>query len=181
VWVEGAVREADVEGCDAAEGGAVIALAILNPRLPATYEAARAALARCEAIDDAQDMANKAEALAVYARQSKDDSLVIMAQRIQARAIRRCGELLKQIPGRPGKNTEDTKPLTLGARAAAAGMSVHQRITATRVAALPIAQFEARVEATQPATVTELANAGRKKLGRPKKDAARCPTCGHVL
>ena len=45
--------------------------------------------------------------MASYARQAKDESLRKQADRIQARAIRRCGELLKQIEpdkgGRPSK------------------------------------------------------------------------------
>lgn len=42
----------------------------------------------------------EAEALASYARMSDDDSLRQMADRIQARAVRRCGELLKQFDGK---------------------------------------------------------------------------------
>lgn len=64
--------------------------------LPAVYERAAQALAECTRIDECQDWADKAEALASYARQSKDDSLRKMADRIQARAIRRCGELLRE-------------------------------------------------------------------------------------
>lgn len=64
--------------------------------LPAVYERAAQALSECTRIDECKDWADKAEALASYARQSKDDSLRKMADRIQARAIRRCGELLKE-------------------------------------------------------------------------------------
>jgi hypothetical protein len=60
-------------------------------------------------MDECQQWADKAEALASYAKQSKDDSLRKMCDRIQARAIRRCGELLKKFQtgpqgGRPKKN-----------------------------------------------------------------------------
>lgn len=69
---------------------------IKDAPLPAVYERATKALAECSRIDECQSWANKAEALASCARQSKDDSLRKMADRIQARAIRRCGELLSE-------------------------------------------------------------------------------------
>ena len=82
---------------------------------------------------------HKAEALASYARQSKDDTLRKMADRIQARAIRRCGELLKQIETQPGKRT-DLEPsegsLTRSEAANEAGLSRHQKVTALRVASV---------------------------------------------
>ena len=66
-------------------------------RLPHVYLHAREALSSCSRIDECQDWADKAEALASYAKQSHDDTLHKLADRIQARAIRRAGELLKQI------------------------------------------------------------------------------------
>jgi hypothetical protein len=58
-------------------------------RLPASYEQAKIALASCAKIDECQDWANKAEALASYAKMADDDSLRVLADRIQARAVRR--------------------------------------------------------------------------------------------
>jgi AbiEi antitoxin C-terminal domain len=72
-------------------------LSIANAKLPKIYESARVALAECSRIDECKDWADKAEALASYARQADDDSLRKTADRIQARAIRRCGELLKEM------------------------------------------------------------------------------------
>lgn len=77
---------------------------IASARLPATYEAAKTALAECSRLDECQSWAGKAEALASYARQAKDEQLRKMADRIQARAIRRCGELLKQVEPQQGAN-----------------------------------------------------------------------------
>lgn len=48
--------------------------------------------------------ADKAAALASYARQAEDDTLLKMAQRIKARAVRREGELIE-----PGKNRFDDR------------------------------------------------------------------------
>src|SRR6516165_5724503 len=75
-------------------------------RLPSTYESAKTALAECHRIDECKDWADRAEALASYARQAKDDELRRMADRIQARAIHRAGELLKEIPPAPGVRTD---------------------------------------------------------------------------
>ncbi len=58
------------------------------------------ALASCERIDECKTWANKAEALASYAKMADDDSLRLLADRIQARAVRRMGELLKEFDGR---------------------------------------------------------------------------------
>jgi hypothetical protein len=68
-----------------------------RPALPANYSAAKVALAQCARIDEAKDYADKAQALAVYAAQAKDESLLNYAKRIQTRAVRRQGELPKEI------------------------------------------------------------------------------------
>lgn len=67
-----------------------------------------------------------------------------MAERIQARAIRRCGELLKQIPSGQGSANQytvlhdatDTKQTRTEA-AKEAGLSERQKVTALRVASVP--------------------------------------------
>lgn len=133
--------------------------------LPAVYENAVVALAECSRIDECQSWANKAQALASYARQAKDDRLRRMADRIQARASRRVGELLKQIPPAGGKRT-DIQPsqgaLTRLEAATEAGLSRHQRNTALNVASVPESEFEALVESDDPPTVTALARLGTK-------------------
>jgi len=78
---------------------------IANAKLPGAYTVAKRALAECEKIDECKDWADKAAALGSYARQAKDESLFKLATRIQARAIRRCGELLKEFE--PAKNQHD--------------------------------------------------------------------------
>lgn len=79
---------------------------IIDARLPASYERAKQALVECSRIDECQEWADKAEALASYAKQAKDDQLRVMADRIQARAIRRCGELLKTFDARGGDRSK---------------------------------------------------------------------------
>jgi hypothetical protein len=149
---------------------------VSDARLPSTYEQAKTALAQCSRIDECQEWANKAEALASYARQADDDSLRKMADRIQARAIRRCGELLKQFDGRgrPEENKEGTRPNYSQAHAARdAGLSAHQQKTAVRVANVPAEQFEKAVDSDAPPTVTALAEMG--KQSRPAPAAPSSP------
>lgn len=87
-----------------------------------------------------------------------------MADRIQARAITRCGELLKQImPAKGGQPYQKGKPTRAGTGpsrnqlARQAGLSKRQQKTALRVASIPKAKFEALVESDDPPTVTKLA------------------------
>jgi hypothetical protein len=138
---------------------------ISTARLPATYEAAKSALAECSRIDECQKWADKAEALASYAKQARDDQMRKMADRIQARAIRRCGELLKQIQPQQGgdrKSNGRHRPFDRKQAARGAGLSERQQKTAIRVANVPQSDFEEAVESESPPTVTELADRGKK-------------------
>ena len=94
--------------------------------------------------------------------QAKDESLRKMADRIQARAIRRCGELLKQIEPARGANQniqEGDLPnvITRTQAAEQAGLSERQRKTALLVANVPEQDFNQSVESDNPPTVTKLA------------------------
>lgn len=150
-------------------------LATAEPaRLPATYRAARTALEECVRVDECKQWQKKAEALASYAKQAEDDELFQMATRIKARAVRRCGELLKEIEA--GTN-QHTKPAYAGAdtsRSAAArdaGLSERQKVTALRVASVPDDEFNGLVESDDPPTITDLAERGKKPS--PEESAAR--------
>lgn len=142
---------------------------IASATLPETYERAKTALARCDQIDECKAWADKAAALASYAKQAKDDTLHRLATRISARAIRRAGELLQtfQSPGgRPSKTTAGTGESFSQRKAAAdAGMSPRQELTAVRVANVPADDFEAAVESDDPPTVTALAQRGTTPSG----------------
>lgn len=65
---------------------------------------------------------------------------------MQARAIRRCGELAKEIEpskgGRPGKTGAGAHPSSRKSAGTEAGMSTHQLKQAIRVANLPKEDFE---------------------------------------
>lgn len=159
-------------------------------KLPAVYESAVTALAECSRIDECLSWGDKAEALASYARQARDDQMRKMADRIQARAIRRCGELLKQIERADTAHRfgqEGTlPPVTRTQAATEAGLSEHRRKQALRVANVPEADFNAAVESDDPPTVTKLAEEGKKRRvldfgdTDPKHFAAATKAIGHL-
>lgn len=155
------------------------ALAQVSPsraQLPRTYEAARQALAECQGIDECQDWADKAAALASYAKQAEDETLMKMAARIKARAVRRAGELLQQIEPQQGGDRRsdqgmgDHTLITRSDAAREAGMSKHQQVQATRVASVLESDFEEQVESDSPPTLSQLAQQGIKP--RPVLDLA---------
>src|SRR5688500_11629904 len=88
---------------------------IADATLPASYEHAKAALVACDRIDECKSWADKAQALASYAKQADDDTLHRLATRISARAVRRCGELLKDFDGR-GSHRKSIAPGTSSQR-----------------------------------------------------------------
>jgi len=91
---------------------------------------------------------------------------------IQARAIRRCGELLKQIQrpeqgGRPQKNGGGSPPVSRAQAARDAGLSTDQRKTARRVANIPERDFEAAVESKHSTVRAEAPVMTPPAEGRP--------------
>ena len=100
--------------------------------------------------------------MASYARMADDQALYKMALRIQTRAIRRCGELLKQYDGR-GNNQHGGGAPTMRKAAAEAGMSKDQQVTAVRVANIPAEDFERQADSDTPPTVTEQGTQTRAK------------------
>ena len=125
------------------------------------YDAARHALAQCERIDEAKDWADKAAALAAYARQADDPELEAISRRIRARAFRRMGEISRELEtGKPGPHREigSSAGTYLGKIAvlAEAGVSKTQAHRAEKVAAIPVEEFEQRVESDTPPPISVL-------------------------
>jgi hypothetical protein len=138
---------------------------IANARLPQAYEAAKQALANCASVDECKDWADKAAALASYAKQANDEDMMKQATRIRDRAIRRMGEVLKQFDdrGRPSENkVDDHRNLSQREAAENAGISPHQQKQAVRVANVPAEDFERQVESDKPPTISQLAQQGIK-------------------
>ena len=149
--------------------------------LPAKYEAAKLALKECNKLDECRDWEDKAEALASYAKQQDDKEMEKTARRIRARAVRRCGELLKEIKKAQGANQNikagaDPNVRTRKQAAADAGLSPRKAKDSIRVANVPEESFEEQLESDSPPTKTNLAKQGTKKavpryeqLGMTKK------------
>jgi hypothetical protein len=135
--------------------------------LPEKYEAAKLALVECHRIDECKDWGDKAAALASYAKQSDDKTMEQTAMRIRARAIRRCGELLKEFEATAGvrRAGRGSAAGTTSARKKAgdeAGLTEEQRKDALRVANVPEEDFERQVESDDPPTISALAEQGKK-------------------
>lgn len=63
------------------------------------YERMIEAIADCHSVDECKETANRAEALAAYARQVRDDGSLKQYLEIKIRAWRRIGELLCEVVG----------------------------------------------------------------------------------
>lgn len=159
---------------------------VSNARLPQSYENARQALANCYSIDECKDWADKAQALASYAKQADDDTLYKTAARIQGRASRRVGELLKHFNtgpngGRPTKNNDGAVTVSQRQAAQQAGLSERQRVTAVRVANVPEDEFNRQIESDNPPTVTKLAEQGVKRREAPPNMARATTAWGTII
>lgn len=121
---------------------AIIKRQIPTAPLPLNYEAAKIALKACVDVDEAKEWADRATAIASYARQIQDRSLHDLAKRVELRAIRRLGELIGDDAG-PARELGMTKWRIRGAR---------------KIAALPLHEFEAAIENPRVPSFSEFSN-----------------------
>lgn len=127
------------------------------------YEAARQALAEAHRVDEVKDVRDKAAAMELYARQSKDTQMMQMAAEIKIRAERRLGEMIREqketvglnrglvgtrLSGSKQEPLRDDRP-TL----ADAGIDKKLSSRAQKLAAIPEEHFETAI-ATARETVT---------------------------
>lgn len=137
--------------------------------LPQVYSNAITALQQCNNVDECKEWSDKMAALASYWKQANDETMYKLAKRIQARAYRRAGELLKQFDAR-GNYSEESKSAFKGTFtsqseiAKQSGFSKKQQVTAVRLANVPEDKFEAQVESDNPPTITTLAEQGKKSI-----------------
>lgn len=113
------------------------------------YEAARTALAEAHRVDEVKDIRDKAEAMAAYARQAKDQELILWATEIKVRAERKAGELLAQVPreqssGRKPANSSDRKTEYQKALSDS-GLTQSAAYQYERLAAMPPEHFETAI------------------------------------
>ena len=134
------------------------------------YEAARTALAEAHRVDEVKDIRDKAEAMAAYARQAKDNELIQYATEIKVRAERRCGELLRTTVEHGGDRRSESrsKAPTLNDM----GLTRDESSRYQQLAAMPAEHFETAV-ATAKATAGEVTTAfmlrEAKRHAPPKK------------
>lgn len=115
------------------------------------YEEACRAIAEAKTVDEAKDWKDKAAAIRAYARQIKNQQLEIDAAEIRVRAERRLGELLALLKLQ-GKYGARGKPGIVGAVKAEItseklGLNFHTTKECGRLARLPEAEFNSRLEA----------------------------------
>jgi hypothetical protein len=129
--------------------------------------AAKTALESCQAIDECKEWQDKAVALASYARQADDVELEKMAVRIRDRALRRAGELAKQMMqshggDRKSENQDQGDQILIPKQKIQeiSGLSRYQLDTALAVANIPSDDFNRQVDSANPPTLTELARQG---------------------
>ena len=130
------------------------------------YDKARHALAQCERIDEAKDWADKSAALAAYARQADDPELEATARRIRARAFRRMGEISRELETVRFDGPSTVRIPSSGKPKSAvlseAGISTSQAHRAEKVAAIPVEEFERRVESDTPPPISVLLDRARR-------------------
>jgi hypothetical protein len=144
-----------------------IALLLSRAKYPQLYTSARAALFRCDQVDECVKWSSKAAAIASYAAQANDTTLRDMANRIHARAVRRMGELLDRIPAVPPTQTRKAAGLvTRSTAAAAAGITEHQKNQAIQVSKVSERQFEELIESKSPPGISSLAKLGAAPRGK---------------
>lgn len=160
-----------------------------HARLPANYEAAKQAIASLVQIDECQNWADKAAAMASYAKQANDLELEDYARRVRLRALQRCGELIKAVPTARGANQNfipgnGNKVTGRWETAQNAGLSKRQVETAMNLANIPAEQFEQHVERTPAPTIAEMQALIEKNYSSnlpPYEGPKRCPTCGEII
>jgi hypothetical protein len=153
--------------------------AVAETGFPVSYEAAKQAIAKCESPIECRTMADKAAAMAVYARLRDDTELFNRARRLQAWADRRWGELDKELyPDRRLQNLKQNaspapncSELHLGGRSGKRppppdGTTEYQRVVSRRLAAIPEVEFTRQVESENPPTLTRLAEQGKVTRAR---------------
>jgi N6-adenosine-specific RNA methylase IME4 len=121
------------------------------------YEAARKALAEAKRVDEVKSIRDKAIAMKVYAKQSRDPDLIGYSTEILKRATRRLGELMAVQPKATGTKGQlkgrrssggaiKTPPDNIASTLADAGIDKNLAKRAREAANMPEDKFEADIE-----------------------------------
>lgn len=159
---------------------AIIRRHITVSRLPQNYLDAKAALSQLCKIDECKEWVNQSEAMVSYARQSRDVSMIEKAVRIRTRAQERLGEMLSLLPsfgrgpGGRGKTAREDYEPPASPRSTAErelGISDSKSRTYVRAASVPVDVRDRLIEASPPATISQLAALGVTRRWQ-KKDSS---------
>lgn len=130
----------------------------LPARLPFNYEQARLAIMECERVDECKEWKDRAAAIASYAVQKRDRTMLDKATRIKARATRRLGELLEVHAKANGVSFSKT--------AERCGVSSGEANTCRQVAKVATHTFEDVVERKNPPMpVSSIAKLAQRPTG----------------
>ena len=137
-------------------------------QLTPMYEDAKRSLAVLARVDEVKEMYDKHAAIAHYAKQIKDNSLLYYAERVYARALARIGELIEELSWKERQET-----------AKANGLSLTDATHAVNIAALPKKILDKFVEKTPPMPKSRLSHEGNrfKKTGATSADISQT-MCG---
>jgi hypothetical protein len=118
-------------------------------------------------VDECKEWSDRATAIASYARQRKDRSLMEMAKRIKLRASVRIGELLNKIPVQRHVIRKGHREIRNASRRTAgrmAGLSLHTIQQLCRMADVPREVREFLIEQSPPINPRELAGIATKRV-----------------
>ena len=143
------------------------------------YEAARYALKVAQQVDEVKDIRDKAQALAAYARQAKDEDMIRWATEIKLRAERRAGELLNGTERNKGAANAVTSGHSVVPTLDEIGISRKQSSDFQAIAAISEETFEEKLKTEKPTTKSLVRESPRHKekqtkavKAKPKKPTA---------
>lgn len=126
-----------------------------KPLVPVEYEAACKALAECVDLDESKCWADKADALAAWAKIYHDDKVAVTSKRLKLKAYRRMGEIAaelrprKILRGQDGRSLGNAPgPVTLLVEKG--GLTKGAAENARRLARMPLAKFDEIVNLAIP-------------------------------
>lgn len=143
------------------------------------YEAARQALAEAHSVDEVKNVADKAAALQLYAKQAQDKDLEWHAAEIRLRAKRRIGELSRELekaehgPGRGNKRVPNQGKPFKSEALKSAGISPSEAHRCELLASVSDEVFERHVAekkaAGEPVSMQQLMSTVTTKQRRAKR------------
>jgi len=137
------------------------------------YDAMCTAIAECHRVDEVKDMHDKAMALELYARQSKNTEAERCASEVRLRAERRAGELLKELARGTGGGDVKLHP---SSRATSEPSAYASALESTGLSRQTANRYQALANVPQPVFEDALRDPVRKPTTTRILNEARDPT-----